>query len=57
MVIDGVIWGERAEKAFGMARDKCMEPSAIADSYLALLDQKPSAWTHELDLRPAAERF
>lgn len=57
VVIDGVIWGERAAKRFGMTPEACMDPGEIAESYLALLDQKPSSWTHELDLRPAGERF
>jgi len=56
-VIDGVIWGERAETGFGMAREVCMEPEAIAETYLQLIGQAPSSWTHEIDLRPAMEDF
>lgn len=32
-------------------------PSAIADTYLHLYEQRPSAWTQELDLRPNVEKF
>lgn len=34
-----------------------LKPAAIADSYWALHEQDPSAWTHELDLRPAIEKW
>jgi hypothetical protein len=32
-------------------------PSALAESYWSLYTQHPAAWTHELDLRPASEKF
>ena len=34
-----------------------LDPGAIADSYLALLDQPRSAWTWEIELRPWTEPF
>jgi len=34
-----------------------LDPGAIADSYLALLDQPRSAWTWEIELRPWTENF
>ena len=34
-----------------------MDPDAVARAYLALATQQPSAWTHELDLRPFSGRF
>lgn len=34
-----------------------LKPAAIADTYWALHEQDPSAWTHELDLRPAIEKW
>jgi NAD(P)-dependent dehydrogenase (short-subunit alcohol dehydrogenase family) len=34
-----------------------LDPAAIAEAYWQIHQQPPSAWTHELDLRPAAERF
>lgn len=56
-VIDGVIWGERAEHTFAMERGACMEPEHIADTYMQLIGQQPTSWTHEVDLRPANESF
>ena len=34
-----------------------LEPDAIADAYWALHIQPRTAWTHEMDLRPAIERW
>jgi NAD(P)-dependent dehydrogenase (short-subunit alcohol dehydrogenase family) len=34
-----------------------LDPEAIAETYLHLVAQARSAWTHELDLRPWSERF
>jgi NAD(P)-dependent dehydrogenase (short-subunit alcohol dehydrogenase family) len=34
-----------------------LKPSAIADAYWYLAHQDPSAWSHELDLRPFKEKF
>ena len=34
-----------------------LKPSAIAESYWHLAHQDPSAWTHELDVRPFKEKF
>lgn len=36
---------------------KYASPSALAESYWSLHAQDPAAWTHELDLRPASEKF
>ena len=37
--------------------DDQLEPDAIAQTYMALLKQHRSAWTHEIDLRPWKETF
>jgi len=37
--------------------DGLLDPDAIAATYMAVLQQHRSAWTHELDLRPWCERF
>ena len=34
-----------------------LKPAAIADTYWALHEQDATAWTHELDLRPAIEKW
>lgn len=56
-VIDGVIWSDGVADRHGMAREECLDPGAIAEAYLALVDQPPSCWTHEIDLRVAKETF
>lgn len=37
--------------------DTLMEPDSIADAYWYLHNQKRDGWTHELDIRPFAEKF
>ena len=37
--------------------DALLDPDAIAASYLAVLNQPRSAWTHEVELRPWVEKF
>jgi NAD(P)-dependent dehydrogenase (short-subunit alcohol dehydrogenase family) len=37
--------------------DSTLDPDAIAQSYVAVLRQPRSAWSHEVDLRPWVERF
>ena len=57
VVLDGLVWEPQTERRFSVSRSACIEPDAAAAAYLGLVDQHPSAWTHELDLRPFAERF
>ena len=37
--------------------DAELEPDSIAQTYMAVLNQHRSAWTHEIDLRPWIENF
>jgi len=37
--------------------DSTLDPDAIAQSYVDVLRQPRSAWSHEIELRPWAERF
>lgn len=39
------------------APDAKLSPDAIAREYLNLLDQHPSCWSWEVEVRPAVERF
>ena len=62
VIIDGGINGERVrtmapEFARQKGKDGLLEPDAIADSYWYLHKQDKTAWTFELDLRPAKENF
>lgn len=36
---------------------KKMSADAVGKTYLFLTNQEPELWTHELDMRPAAEKF
>jgi NAD(P)-dependent dehydrogenase (short-subunit alcohol dehydrogenase family) len=61
-IIDGVIDGERAHRQFSRfvatkGSDGVLQLEAIAQTYWTIHQQHPSAWTHELDLRPFKEPF
>ena len=61
-IIDGVIDGDRATNQFpdyvkAKGQDGLLQLEAIAETYWAIHKQHPSAWTHELDLRPFKEPF
>ena len=53
-IIDGGIASERHPQT---DEDVMLEPDAIAHTYMALLNQHRSAWSHEVDLRPWKETF
>jgi NAD(P)-dependent dehydrogenase (short-subunit alcohol dehydrogenase family) len=57
VVLDGLIEGAQTDRRFGAAQSARMDPDEVARAYLGLALQHPSAWTHELDLRPFSERF
>ncbi len=57
VVIDGLIEAPQTDARFGPARGARLDPEAVAKTYLELARQHPSAWTHEMDLRPSGERF
>jgi short-subunit dehydrogenase len=55
-VIDGGIRSARRAEP-PEKPDSLLDPDAIAASYLHVLNQPRSAWTHELELRPWVEKF
>jgi NAD(P)-dependent dehydrogenase (short-subunit alcohol dehydrogenase family) len=55
-VIDGGIASERRPMPADKP-DSLLDPDAIAQSYLHVLQQPRSAWTQELELRPWVEKF
>ncbi len=57
VLLDGIIWGDRAQNSFGIAQGRCIQPEELASAYLSLIGQPTSCWTQELDLRPAQENF
>ena len=54
VVIDGGIKSDRYTET---GPDSLLDPDAIADSYLHLIDQPRSAWSTEIEVRPWVERF
>lgn len=58
VVIDGVVLSDRAKQWMpDRPDDAFLSPDAIADTYWMLHTQHRTAWTQELDLRPAVEKF
>jgi len=55
-VAHAVIDGQIRNRSGGEA-DKYLDPVDIANAYVALHRQARSAWSQEIDLRPAAEKF
>jgi NAD(P)-dependent dehydrogenase (short-subunit alcohol dehydrogenase family) len=56
VVVDGGIRSERRPNPPGKP-DSMLDPDAIAESYLHLLQQPRSAWAWEIELRPWLEKF
>jgi NAD(P)-dependent dehydrogenase (short-subunit alcohol dehydrogenase family) len=58
VVIDGQINTPRVRERYSDREEHTMlSPDAIAETYWQLHSQDPTAWTLELDLRPAVESF
>lgn len=57
IILDGVMRGKRATDTYKLPDTSCMGSDDVAEAYMSLIDQKPSAWTNELDLRPWTECF
>jgi len=55
-VIDGAIRNPGREEPVDRP-DSMLDPDAIAETYLAILNQPRSAWTWEVELRPWVESF
>jgi len=58
VILDGAIATPRARAMFpGRPTHTLLDPDSIAEAYWQLHRQGPTTWTHELDLRPAVEKF
>ncbi|MGB0695899.1 MAG: SDR family NAD(P)-dependent oxidoreductase [Rhodospirillaceae bacterium] len=57
VILDGIIDTPNSRSMHGLSEDKMMNTAEIAETYWQLAAQPRSTWTHELDLRPMAERF
>lgn len=62
ILVDGIIDGDRTVDLLPTLKgdrgtDRMLQVADIAEAYWALHSQRPSAWTQEMDLRPASETF
>ncbi|KAI1906013.1 hypothetical protein LOZ12_005888 [Ophidiomyces ophidiicola] len=57
VIVDGVIDTDQTRTLKAGTPDAKLDPKAIADTYWHLHSQPKSAFTQELDLRPAAEQW
>jgi len=62
VIVDGAIEGDRVRSLFPgifeqLGENGALNTKAIAETYWQLHLQHPSAWTHELDVRPFKEKF
>jgi NAD(P)-dependent dehydrogenase (short-subunit alcohol dehydrogenase family) len=56
--IDGAIDMPAIRQRFPhLTQEDLLQPPAIAETYWHVAHQEPSAWTHEIDLRPFKEKF
>ncbi|WP_437508008.1 SDR family NAD(P)-dependent oxidoreductase [Sorangium sp. So ce1099] len=58
VIVDGLIDTPRV-RAMTPGREAAtmLAPEALAETYFQLHAQPPSAWTHEIDVRPSMEKF
>ncbi|MGA8259759.1 MAG: SDR family NAD(P)-dependent oxidoreductase [Arenicellales bacterium] len=58
IIIDGVVDIPRTRERFPDREDSFfLKPDHIAETVFQITEQPPSAWTFEVDLRPAAEKW
>jgi NAD(P)-dependent dehydrogenase (short-subunit alcohol dehydrogenase family) len=57
VVVDGLIDEPQTHRRFPDRRDAMIDADALAATYLSIVRQPPSMWTHELDVRPSTGRF
>jgi len=62
VIVDGAIDGDQVRKGLpelvdAKGSDGLLDPEAIAEVFWQIHCQPPSAWTHEVDLRPFKESF
>ncbi len=56
VIIDGGIRSERRQEPADKPASM-LDPDAIAATYLGVIRQPPSAWSHEVEVRPWVENF
>lgn len=56
-ILDGLIWSDKTQQRFeGAQKASSMAAQDLAEVYWQVFHQAPSAWTHELDLRPMSAK-
>lgn len=56
-ILDGLIWSDKTQQRFeGAQKASSMAATDLAEVYWQVFHQAPSAWTHELDLRPMSAK-
>jgi len=57
-ILDGIIWSVLSQQRFPtLQTENCLQCDDLANIYWNLAHQAPSAWTHEIDIRPQSESF
>ncbi len=57
VILDGILDTARSRKLHNLDPAEMMSTEDVANAFLQIIQQPPSAWTHELDLRPQSETF
>lgn len=57
VILDGILDTKASRALHSLDPTDMMSTQDVAEVYLQITQQKPSAWTHELDLRPKNEIF
>lgn len=57
VILDGILDTPRSRNLHSLDPADMMLTDDVAETYLQLVQQKPSVWTHELDLRTKNENF
>ena len=57
VILDGILDTPRSRELHSFDPARMMKTEDVASAYLQLVNQPPSTWVHELDLRPSTETF
>ncbi len=57
IIVDGLIDTPQVRERYDLESEPAIDPAAAAETYWQLSQQRPSAWTFELDLRHHAEKL
>lgn len=57
VILDGILDTKASRALHSLDPSDMMSTDEVAEVYLQIIQQKPSAWVHELDLRPKNESF